>query len=123
MGNQSHYHGPQKEDKHLATHGQIKDLQQQIDEFSGGSEGMICWPQSAEGAKLNNSGGSTSFALTHPAMNCKDVCIYDNSLNQWVAAQVNDISTTQTQIVFGSVPQSNRYCVFIRGVPIDASPI
>lgn len=120
MSAQSHYHGTQDDDKNLATMEWIFDLQDQIDNFS--SEGMICWPDTPQGAKLNNSNDQSLFTLNHPEMKCKDVCIYDTTLSQWVSAGVNDLSSTETQIIFGEPPDSGRYCVFIRGVPVANNP-
>jgi len=121
MSGQDKYHGPKTDAKHLATMSDIWELSEIIENL-GQVDGMICWPSNDQGAKLNNPNGVSTFTLTHPAMTCKDVCVYDDVLNQWTSVQVNDISQQQTQLVFGSAPQTSRFCVFIRGVPVTTEP-
>ena len=118
MSSQDTYDGPREQKNNLAVMQDIWDLRELIAKLNiGDVSGMICWPNSDAGAKLNNPRQELSITLNHPSIDCKDVCIFDTVLEQWVGAQVNDISATQTSITFDSVIDSNRYCVYIRGIP------
>lgn len=119
MSGQDRYDGPKDHPKNLATQSDIDHLQDQINDQPQTASGMVCYPDDNIGIKLNRTSNTqTVFQVDHPAMSCKDVCIWDNQLEQWVAVAIEDTSPTLTTLTFGESPESNRYCVFIRGVPI-----
>jgi len=86
----------------------IADLAQLVDDL----ELYTCTDE----IELNKSTPtSTEITISHPAMTCVEVCIFDKTEQQWTSAPVEILNNTSLTIKFRSPPTDGRYCAVVKG--------